>query len=78
MPTVLRTAGFRFYFFSNDAEEPPHVHVDRDAKSAKVWLTPVSLARSAGFTARELRQIDSIVKRNRTTLLEAWRDFFRS
>ena len=29
MPTVLRVRGFRFYFYSHEPNEPPHVHVDR-------------------------------------------------
>ena len=78
MPTVLRVAGHRFYFHSNEPGEPPHVQVDRESKSAKFWLTPVAAARNFGFSGRELRRIDGIVKRNQTTLVEAWRDFFGS
>lgn len=78
MPTALRVSGYRFYFYSNDAGEPPHVHVDRENKSAKFWLRPVVLARSMGYAARELRRIDGIVKKNEDILLEAWRDFFGS
>jgi hypothetical protein len=28
MPTVFRQGRFRFYFFSNERNEPPHVHVE--------------------------------------------------
>jgi len=38
MPTILRVDGFRLYFFSSDWREPPHVHIDRGSRSAKVWL----------------------------------------
>jgi hypothetical protein len=40
MPTILRIAGFRFFFFSNEGEEPPHVHVERAESVAKFWLQP--------------------------------------
>ena len=30
MPTVLRLIAFRFYFYSHEPNEPPHIHVDRD------------------------------------------------
>ena len=43
MPTVLRAGRYRFLFYSSDAEEPPHVHVERDDNSAKFWLSPVRL-----------------------------------
>jgi hypothetical protein len=36
-------------FYSSDAEEPPHVHVERDDNSAKFWLGPVRLENSGGF-----------------------------
>ena len=55
MPTVLRQGPYRFYFFSHEPNEPPHVHVDRDEASAKFWLDLVALARNTGFSAKELR-----------------------
>jgi hypothetical protein len=27
VPTVLRERGFRFFFWSNESNEPPHIHV---------------------------------------------------
>ena len=76
MPTVLRTGPYRFYFYSHEPNEPPHVHVDRDAESAKFWLDPISLSRNLGFNARELRRLQLIVMEHRTELLEAWNEFF--
>jgi len=76
MPTVLRYEAFRFYFYSHEPNEPPHVHVDRDNLSAKFWLSPVLLARNRGFSARELRQVERIVRENRQQLLEAWNEYF--
>jgi len=70
MPTVLRTGPYRFYFYSHEPNEPPHVHVDRDNLSAKFWLNPVSLARNLGFNARELRRLQSLVTEHQTELLE--------
>ncbi len=76
MPTVLRAGPYRFYFYSHEPNEPPHVHVDRDNFSAKFWLEPVGLARNSGFNARELRRLQSLVTEHRTELLEAWRGYF--
>ena len=76
MPTIFRHQAFRFYFYSHEPNEPPHVHVDRDNLSAKFWIETVSLARNHGFTARELRQIESTVAENREQFLEAWNEHF--
>ena len=76
MPTVLRIQGFRFYFWSREPNEPPHVHVDRAGASAKVWLQPVALAGNAGYPARELGVILALVRDRQPELLEAWHEFF--
>lgn len=76
MPTVLRIDGFRFYFYSHEPNEPPHVHIDKGGASAKVWLEPVALARNIGFKPRDLRIILEYARENRAGLLEAWHDFF--
>ena len=76
MPTVLRIGTFRFYFFSHEPNEPPHVHVDRDAATIKVWLQPVEVARSRGFRAHEIGGVVSMVEARRERLLEAWHEHF--
>ena len=76
MPTVLRSGPYRFYFYSHEPNEPPHVHVDRDDLSAKFWLDPVGVARNFGFPARELNVIESFIEQHRLDLLEAWNGYF--
>lgn len=76
MPTVLREGPYRFYFYSHEPNEPPHVHVDRESLSAKFWLNPVGLARNFGFGARELRRIEELVRKYQTELSEAWDGYF--
>ncbi len=76
MPTVLRIGPFRFYFFSHEPNEPPHIHVDRGAASIKVWLEPVEAARNHGFRAHEIGGILAMVEEHRKQLLEAWHEYF--
>jgi hypothetical protein len=38
MPTILVFEGFRFFFFSNEGFEPPHIHVEKAEGHAKYWL----------------------------------------
>ncbi|MDB9519853.1 DUF4160 domain-containing protein [Roseofilum reptotaenium CS-1145] len=78
MPTVLRFEAYRFYFYSHEPNEPPHIHVDRDNQSAKFWLSRVSLAKNIGFSAKELRKIQSIVESHQEQFLEAWYEYFDS
>jgi hypothetical protein len=76
MPTIIRFQGYRIYFYSHEPNEPPHVHIDREGMSAKFWLEPVALARNRGFSARELRQLETLVAERRQEGLEAWNEYF--
>jgi hypothetical protein len=76
MPTVLKSGPYRFYFYSHEPNEPPHIHVDRDDSSAKFWIDPVQLAANFGFRAHELREIQLLVSGHRARFLENWNEFF--
>ena len=76
MPTVLRIGGFRFYFYSHEPNEPPHVHVDHGEASIKVWLESLEVAKSRGFRAHEIGGIVAMVGANQSLLLEAWHEYF--
>ncbi len=75
MPTVLRDGPYRFYFYSHEPNEAPHVHVDRDDDSAKFWLVPVALVRNFGFRPHELRVLERLVNEHKAALLEAWNGY---
>ena len=77
MPTVLRAGPYRFFFYSGDRIEPPHVHVERDGLEVKFWLSPVRLQHSRGFRRGEIRQIQEIVESNVQFLMDRWQEFFR-
>lgn len=76
MPTVLQAGPYRFYFYSHDMHEPPHVHVDREKFSAKFWLDPVELARNLGYRPKELRKLQRLVNHHLDDLLEGWHGHF--
>ena len=76
MPTVLRTGGFRFFFYSLENGEPSHVHVTHDGRTAKYWLNPVELASSEGFRAHELTRVREMVVEHRTQFQERWDEHF--
>ena len=76
MPTVLRIGPYRFYFYSHESNEPPHIHIDRDNQTCKFWLEPVALARNLGFSPKELRAIEALVIEHTQQILEAWHEYF--
>ncbi|HCX90315.1 MAG TPA: DUF4160 domain-containing protein [Deltaproteobacteria bacterium] len=76
MPTILRIGPYRFFFYSGDRDEPPHVHIERDDKIAKVWLEPLRLYSSGGFSRIEISRILKTIEENQKVMLEAWNDYF--
>ena len=75
-PTVLVEGPYRFFFFSSDGGEAPHVHVRRDDKVAKFWLEPIRLERSGGFSRAEILEIRRLVETHQATLKESWDEYF--
>ncbi len=78
MPVLLREGPYRFFFYSADGVEPPHVHVRRDRLTAKFWLDPLALANSGGMRSSEIRRIERVVEANRDSFLREWNAYFNN
>ena len=78
MPTILRHDGFRFFFFSNEGNEPPHIHVEQAEAYAKFWLNPVELAHTSAFSSRQLKKLRKLVEQNQQLFNESWDEYFNS
>lgn len=76
MPTILRIGPYRFYFYSHEPNEPPHVHVDRGGYSAKFWVKKVSLAGNLGFSKKELNELHDLVNKYQKQFLDQWYGYF--
>ncbi|MFZ4558499.1 MAG: DUF4160 domain-containing protein [Pseudanabaena sp.] len=68
--------GFKFQFYSSDLGEPPHLHVVKAEKRAKIWLYSLEISWSRDFSPRELGQILEILSQNQQELTEWYNDFF--
>jgi hypothetical protein len=76
MPTLLIWKGYKFRFYALDMDEPPHVHIVKDGKSLKVWLTDLVVAQNAGYNEQEVARLMAIVAQRRSEWIGAWNDFF--
>ena len=75
MPRIKGIPGpYQFFFTSFDCNEPAHVHAEREDKTCKFWLVPLGLARSHGFSARQLNVIRRIIQAHHTATTEAWHE----
>ena len=76
MLAVPREGPYRFFFYTGDREEPPHVHVRRENRVGKFWLDPVRLERSGGLQRPEIRRIARIIEQHHALLLGTWNEHF--
>ena len=65
MPTILFIRGWRFFFYSNEANEPIHIHCQKAEKERKYWLDrdnfDVEEAYSYSMTGRDKREVKRII-----------------
>ena len=72
VPEIFRHHGYRFFFFSREAKEPVHVHVECAGKYAKFWMNPMLLAESHGFLSKELKEIRKLIEENEEQIRRKW------
>jgi len=53
-----------------------HVHIEADDNIAKVWLDPIRLENSGGFSRSEIGRILNIISKHQIELMEAWNGYF--
>lgn len=76
MPTIYRFEGFRFFFYSNEGNEPPHIHISKNDNEMKVWLHSLGVEFNFGFKKSEVRILLKIVKNNQKRFLLEWEKFY--
>lgn len=76
MPTVLILQGWRVFFYSDEGNEPPHVHARKGDAECKFWLRrelfDIEEAWSHGLTPQLRREIRKIILTHFESLLEEW------
>ena len=77
-PLIFREGPFRFLFFSNE-EKRIHVHILSTEGEAKFWIEPrVCLAKSTGFSVKELNRIQRLVEEHKDEIKHSWEEHFKS
>jgi hypothetical protein len=79
MPTVLLILGWRLFFFSNENNEPCHIHARKGDMECKYWLLPESFeieeAFSHGIGPRDNREVRKIIFDHFDYIVAAWDRF---
>lgn len=77
MPTVLQQDGFRFHFYSNERNEPAHIHITGRGGEMKIWLPSLAVEFSFGLSPPAQRRVLEITQENSTLLMERWNEYSR-
>jgi hypothetical protein len=65
MPTILFIRGWRLFFYSNEGNEPPHIHARKGDVELKYWLDAdnFDIEEAYGYNAssRDRRDVRKII-----------------
>jgi len=80
MPTVLFVQGWRFFFYSNEGNEPMHLHAVKGEAECKYWLHADRFDIVEEFehncTPRLRREVRQIIFEHFDRICAAWREHF--
>ena len=68
--------GVSVYFYAQDGQEPPHIHIIKSGCDCKLWLDPVRLAVNHGFRPHQLREAIRLTEEHEDFILSRWNEFF--
>lgn len=75
MPKI-RIDGYEFFFYSNEGNEEPHLHVYIDGYELKFWLNGGVLAtKHPRVSAPKITRIARVIRKNQNALQGFWDDY---
>ena len=79
MPTVLLQLGWRLFFYSNEGNEPIHIHCRKGDIECKYWLDvdgfDIREAYSYRLSPKDKKQIRKIIFNHFDHIVEQWQEF---
>lgn len=77
IPTLLLLDGYRFFFYSNESNEPAHVHVEKGSGEGKIWFeSTLEIAWMYRFSSLEENEIWEIAGKHATNFKTKWYEYF--
>ena len=79
MPTILMLQGWRIYFYSNEGDEPIHVHCQKGDAEAKYWINSDDFEAievySYNMSPNDKRAIRRIIFTHFDYIIDEWNKF---
>jgi hypothetical protein len=74
MPEVFREFGFVFFFYSNEGQEPIHIHVRKAGGFAKFWIEPIELDFAQAMKIADLKQAEQLIIKHIELIKSKWNE----
>jgi hypothetical protein len=79
VPTILIFCGWRLFFYSNEGNEPIHIHCRKADKECKYWIDvdkfDIYEAYSYELSPRDRKEIRKIIFEHFDYIVEQWNEF---
>lgn len=76
-PTVLKIGPYRFHFYSDEGNEPPHIHVATNDGECKFWLKPIKLAANRHLAPHVINKIEKLIYDHHELLIKEYENFHK-
>jgi len=80
----LNVIGYKIYFWSNENDEPIHVHISKGKltqNSTKIWLTKaggcIVANNKSKISEHELNKLLSIISKHYFLIISKWKEYYR-
>jgi hypothetical protein len=74
MPEIFREFGFVFFFYTNEGQEPMHVHARKASGFAKFWVEPVELDYAQGMKIADLKLAEQLIVEHLDLIKAKWHE----
>lgn len=83
MPSIFESNGYKIYFWSNENNEPIHIHLSKgtmSANSTKIWLTKsggcILANNNSKILKSHLNKLLSIISKHYFLILAKWKEYY--
>lgn len=85
MPSIFEIIGYKIYFWSNENNEPIHIHISKGnpvANSTKVWLTQsggcIIANNNSKIPQNDLNKLLPIISKHYFLIVAKWKEYYKT
>ena len=83
MPSIFESNGYKIYFWSNENNEPIHIHLSKGkmiANSTKIWLTKsggcILVNNNSKIPQNELSKLLDVIAKHYFLIVAKWKEYY--